>query len=147
MLKHRYERFCELASQAQQKCRSKSVFVSLRSREPDDWLPSANRLAAQQKAEYQERQVVLAEIEKARRLAAEQKAEQERLRLAEIEKARRLAAEQEAEHQRILAEQEAERQRILAEEAQRKTDLMLQITLSTRESIKVALDLIRARFL
>ena len=109
-----------------------------------------DRLAAEQKAE-QER-LRLAEIEKARRLAAERerlaaekKAEQERLRLAEIEKARRLAAEQEAEHQRILAEQEAERQRILAEEAKKKTDLRLQITSGTRESIKVALDLIRGK--
>ncbi|CAK0777478.1 hypothetical protein CVIRNUC_004494 [Coccomyxa viridis] len=79
----------------------------------------------------------LAEIEEAQRLAAERDrlaVEQERLRLAKIEEAQRLAAEQ-----------EAERQCILAEEAKQKTDLGLQITLGTRESIKVALDLIRGK--
>ena len=50
-----------------------------------------------------------------------------------------------AERNRVAREQETERIRIAAEQAKQKTDLVLQITLGTDESKKVALDLIRSK--
>jgi hypothetical protein len=83
----------------------------------------------------------LAEIEEAQRLAAERDRVAQRLAAERDRVAQRLAAECD----RVAAEQEAERQRILAEEAKQKTDLVLQITMGTDESLKVALDLIRGK--
>lgn len=93
------------------------------------------RIAAYEKKVAAAAAKAKSERDKAQKALQAQKAIEETLR----QEQERLVAERD----RVAAEQEAERRRLAAEEAKQKTDLVLQITLDTDESLKIALDLIR----